>query len=275
MSAGVLAGHVGWAKAPAVSFEIAMDVSRLCPRVNDKRWASIRVGKITRWQSNIATSQQAILPTLPKMLAQQLAAGAAGIQVPGVDDGEAEAARRHGVLIGRLVLVKGDLHAGHGGDALDALDQLRRRMAIARAVRPEQHHAIAVAAVGIGERPLALLMEPYHRRDPAGAVEVRPLIAHAQMHLDHATADGLGVEDAGEARKMLSDPGTDTVLDRGIVRGVHRPVLEGALRAGCAGDVAPPGRVALDHRHVGADMAALEQAHPHVAGSEALLVLGG
>jgi hypothetical protein len=92
------------------------------------------------------------------------------------------------------------------------------------------------------------------------------------MHLDHAAADGLGVEDAGIALEMPADPRAAIVLDAGIVRGMHGPIVEGAFPAGLSGDVAPPARLALDDRHVRADMAAIEQRHPHLPGREARLV---
>src|SRR5205807_1569355 len=84
-----------------------------------------------------------------------------------------------------------------------------------------QHHAVSVAPVSIGEVPAPLLVEAYERIDPAGPIEVRPLIAHAQMHLDHATVDGLGFEDAGVALEMLADPRAAIRLDAGIVRAVR------------------------------------------------------
>ena len=36
-----------------------------------------------------------------------------GREIPGIDDGEPETARRHGMLLGLLILVEGDLHAGY------------------------------------------------------------------------------------------------------------------------------------------------------------------
>src|SRR5260370_41504700 len=88
-------------------------------------------------------------------------------------------------------------------------------------------------------------------------------MAHAQMHLDHATADGLGVEDAGVALEMPADPRAAIRLDAGIVRGVHGPMIEGAFPAGLSGRVAPPARLALDDRDVRTDMAALQERPPH------------
>src|SRR5262245_19195906 len=139
-------------------------------------------------------------------------------------------------------------------------------------MRPEQYYAVSVAPVLIGEVPSPLLVETHERIDPAGAIEVRPLIAHAQMHLDHATADGLGVEDAGIALEMRPDPRAAIILDAAIVRRVHGPIIEGAFPAGLSGDVAPPAGLALDDRHVRADMAAIQERHPHMPGREALLV---
>src|SRR5260221_3886382 len=147
---------------------------------------------------------------------QHLAPGTAGLQVKGVDDGQSKAAGRHGVALGFLVLMKRDLHARDTGQAPHLRHERGRRMAIARTVRPEQHDAVSVAPVLIGEVPAPLLVEAHERIDPAGPIEVRPLIAHAQMHLDHATADGLGVEDAGVALEMPADPRAAIRLDAGI-----------------------------------------------------------
>src|SRR5258707_2508950 len=163
---------------------------------------------------------------------QHLAPGTAGLEVKGGDGGQSKAAGRHGVALGFLVLVKRDLHARDPGQVPHLRHERGRRMAIARTVRPEQHDAVSVARVLIGEAPAPLLVEAHERIDPAGPIEVRPLIAHAQMHLDHATADGLGVEDAGVALEMPADPRAAIRLDAGIVRGVHGPMIEGAFPAG-------------------------------------------
>src|SRR5262249_31410080 len=85
--------------------------------------------------------------------AQHLAPGAAGLQVKCVDDGKTKAAGRHGVVLGFLVLVKRDLHARNAGHLPHLCGERFRRVAIARAMRPEQHHAVSVAAVLIGEVP--------------------------------------------------------------------------------------------------------------------------
>src|SRR5215831_16486113 len=50
-------------------------------------------------------------------------------------------------------------------------------------------------------------------------------------------------------------------------------MIEGAFPAGLSSDVAPPARLAVDYRHVRADMAAIQERHPHVPGREARLVL--
>src|SRR6266481_1995384 len=208
-----------------------------------------------------------------EMRPQHLAPGTAGLQVKGVDDGQSKAAGRHGVALGFLVLVKRDLHARDTGQAPHLRHERGRRMAIARTVRPEQHDAVSVAPVSIGEVPAPLLVEAYERIDPAGPIEVRPLIAHAQMHLDHATADGLGVEDGGVALEMLADPRAAIRLDAGIVRGMHGPMIEGAFPAGLSRRVAPPARLAVNDRDIRTDMAAIQERHPHVPGREGRLVL--
>ena len=130
-------------------------------------------------------------------------------------------------------------------------------------------------AGGVGEVPGSIPIEPHQRIDPAGAVEVGPLVGEPQVHLDDRPPIDLEVDHAGVAGEMPRDPGAAPCLDLGIVLGVHDPVVEHALRAGLAGRVAPPARRAVHHRDVGADMAAFEQRHPHVAGRVVALVVGG
>src|SRR5262249_35423465 len=126
-----------------------------------------------------------------EMRAQHLAPGAPGVQVECVDDGETKAAGRHGVALGFLVLVKRDLHARNAGHLPHLAGARPWGVAIARPLRPEQPPAVSVAPVVIGKTPSPLPVESHERVAPAGPIEVRPLIAHAQMPLDHATADGL------------------------------------------------------------------------------------
>src|SRR5262249_22322568 len=111
------------------------------------------------------------------------------------------------------------------------------------------------------------------RLDPASAVEVRLLIAHAQMHFDDAAADALGVENAGIALQVPAYPGAAIIFDGAIVRGVHRPMVERAFPSGLAGDVAPPTRLAVYDRDIRADMTALQKRHPHMPSREGCLIL--
>src|SRR5674536_132566 len=66
-------------------------------------------------------------------------------------------------------------------------------MPVIPALRPEQHNAVALATVVIGEVPSAGGVKPHQRLHPARSVKVRPLIAEAQMHFDHAATDGLDI----------------------------------------------------------------------------------
>src|ERR1700741_5237192 len=77
-----------------------------------------------------------------KIFPQPLARRLRLAEIETVDDGQAEAAGRHGVVLGRAVLVEGDLHAGDAGYALDLVKQSRRWMTVAAAVRSEQHDAV-------------------------------------------------------------------------------------------------------------------------------------
>src|SRR5262245_66544906 len=72
---------------------------------------------------------------------------------------------------------------------------------------------------------------------------------------------------------MSADPRAAIVLDAGILSGMHRPIVECAFPARLAGDVTPPVRLALHDRDIRADMAALQERHPHVSRREACFVL--
>src|ERR1700722_7655429 len=86
----------------------------------------------------------------PQFLPRDLA----GLQRQRIDDREAKAAWRHGVMRRILVLVEGDLHAGDAGHRARLIHQCRRRMAVAWSVRAEQHHTVAVDAIAVGIGPL-------------------------------------------------------------------------------------------------------------------------
>src|SRR5262245_57082491 len=103
------------------------------------------------------------------------------------------------MVLRRLVLVEGDLHARYPRHGRDLLHQRRWGMAITTAPWSAQHEAIAVAAIGIGVPPHAVAIERHEGLDPAGSVEIRPLVGEPQMCLDDGAADGLQVENAGEA----------------------------------------------------------------------------
>src|SRR5579863_4395915 len=75
------------------------------------------------------------------------------IEVIAVDNCEPKAAGRHGMVLRRTILVKGDLHTGDARDTLYLLHQRRRRVAPDLAGRPEQHHAIAFTAILIIKVP--------------------------------------------------------------------------------------------------------------------------
>src|SRR5450756_3043264 len=139
-------------------------------------------------------------------------------------------------------------------------------MPVIPALRPEQHDAVALAPVVVGEVPSAGGVKLHQRRHPARSVKVRPLIADAQMHFDYAVTDGLDIQHTGVAAQLTRDPFTAIAFDLGFAIGMHGPVIERALAGRLAGDVAPPARLAADDGDVGAHVAALEHDHPHVAG---------
>src|SRR5450756_2619184 len=125
-------------------------------------------------------------------------------------------------------------------------------MPIMPALRPEQHDAVAFAPVVVGEVPSAGGVQLHQRRHPARSVKVRPLIAEAQMHFDHAPADGLDIQHAGVAAQVTRDPFAAVAFDLELAIHMHGPVIERALARRLAGDVAPPARLAGDDSDVGA-----------------------
>ena len=209
-----------------------------------------------------------------KIFAQPLAPRHGRAQIEAVDDGKAKPAGRHGVAFRRAVFVEGDLHAGDARHGFDLVDQRRRRMAVARPVRSEQHDAVAFAAIVVEKIPLAPLVEPDHGVDPARAIEIGPLVGKTQMRLDNGFADGFEIEHAGIAGKILPHPFTAPRLDCGVRLGMHDPVVEGALAGRLAGDMPPPARLAVDHGDVGGDMSAVQQRHPEMTGRVVPDVIG-
>src|SRR5450756_1489718 len=148
-------------------------------------------------------------------------------------------------------------------------------MPVIPALRPEQHNAVALAPVVIGEVPSAGGVKPHQRLHPARSVKVRPLIAEAQMHFDHAATDGLDIQHAGVAAQVTRDPFAAIAFDLELAIRMHGPVIERALARRMTGDVAPPARLAGDDGDVGAHVATFEHGHPHVAGGLMQRVVGG
>ncbi len=215
-------------------------------------------------EAGVILPRTAQAPDLPQLLAR----GLPGLQRLRIDDRQAEAARRHGVVRRVLVLVERDLHAGDAGHRAHLVHQGRRRVAVARSVRAEQHHAVAVDAIAVGIDPVAGDMQTHHRLDPAGTIKIRPLVGEAQMRLDDAAADGLEVRHPGEAGQVLARPGAAPVLDLGHRLGVDQPVVEGAAGGGGAGGVTPPARLAVHQGDIGADMRAGQQGAPEMPGGQ-------
>ena len=166
--------------------------------------------------SAAAPAAQALRPT--RSAARGPAArGEAAVEVPAVDDGEPEAARRHRVGLGGLVLVERDLHARYAGPRADLVDR-RRGMAVVRPVRAEQHDAVAVAPVVVVEAPAPVAVQLDDGLDPARAVEVDPLVGEAQVALDDAAADRLEVQRArvsAEVRRASRRPSERSRSARG------------------------------------------------------------
>src|SRR5580704_6204272 len=149
-------------------------------------------------------------------------------------------------------------------------------MPVAAAIRSEQHDAVTLAAVVVVKIPVVVFIKADQRIDPAGTVEIGPLVGEAQMRLDDGAADGLEIEHASKAGEMFLRPGATSGLDVGVRLGMHGPIVERALASRLAGRMAPPARLAADHGDVGGDVTAVEQRHPEMARRiMALIVVGG
>src|SRR5215475_7823113 len=164
----------------------------------------------------------------------------AGLQVPAIDDGKPEAPRRHGMALGITVFVERDLHARYIGKSQRLFNGLRWRMTIAGTLGSEQHHAVSVATVGIGKVPGTAMIESDQRIDPTATIEVRPLVAEAQMHFDDPAASRFEVEHAGIVGHVRTNPCAAVGLDFGMVGGVDGPEIECSFGSRSTGDVAPP-----------------------------------
>src|SRR4051812_24645896 len=110
-----------------------------------------------RGQDAVAAHQHLRIPQEER--AQLVACRLAYRKIEAVHNGKPEAAWRHRVLIGWLVLVEGDLHARHSRHPTHLVDERLRRMAIAWAVWAEQHDAIPVTAVAVPGIPTLMLVE--------------------------------------------------------------------------------------------------------------------
>ena len=99
-------------------------------------------------------------------------------------------------------------------------------------VPTEQHDAVTVATVAIGECPFAARIEMDERVDPSAAIEIRPLIAWPQMGFDNRATDGFEVDQPGIVAKVGRDPAPERRFQRRLGIGVDRPIVERS----------PPGR---------------------------------
>src|SRR5262245_13333522 len=151
-----------------------------------------------------------------EMTAQNFAPGKSGSELPGIHDRQSKTARRHSVLVRLLILVEGNLHARDFTNIPHPRNQRCRRVAIAPPVGPKQYGTVCIAAIRFCKIPDAACVKPHHRIDPARAIEIRPLITHAQVSFDDAATDGLEIENTAVACKVLPNPCTAVSLNCGI-----------------------------------------------------------
>lgn len=107
---------------------------------------------------------------------------------------------------GRAIFVEGDLDAGDTRRPPDLVNQRFRRMAVLPAVRSEQDDTIAFAAIVVAKVPRPVFVETDDGFDPAGPIEIGPLVGKAQMRLDDLFADGFEIKHAGIAGQIVAHP---------------------------------------------------------------------
>jgi hypothetical protein len=114
----------------------------------------------------------------------------------------------------------GGVHQRSGGRPIDAGRD---------AGGAEEHDAVAGLPT-LFQAPDPGRIEPDDCRQPAGAIQVDPLIGHAQMAFDDPPTDRLDIDDAGEAAEVPPAPFAEIRFQRGHGLGMHDPVVEGAPR---------------------------------------------
>ena len=97
------------------------------------------------------------------------------------------------MVLRRLIFVKSELNAGNVVPAEKLFQARLIRFPVARAVRSEQHDAIAGAPLVIAITPAAVGIEIDDGIDPTGTIQVRPLIGEAEMRLYDFAAYGLEI----------------------------------------------------------------------------------
>src|ERR1039457_4896490 len=132
-------------------------------------------------------------------------------------------------------------------------------------MRAEQHNAVAFTR-GRGELPNAFVIQANHGGEPAGTVQVLPLLRHAQMTLENTATDRLEIHDPRESFQMIAYPVAQIAFEYRVGGSANGPIIKRTLQlAGHAFRMAPPTRHAACQRHVGRHMSAREKRHPQVS----------
>ena len=168
----------------------------------------------------------------------------------------------------RAIGVKSDLHTAHLRHAAHLRHQRCGGVSVLAPVGTKERQAVTVRAPRLLQLPCAMLVQPHHRLQPAGVIEVRPLIREAQVCIDDAAADGLEVHHAGIRADVPRQPVSEIRIEvrpRGRLDG---PVIEGALTRRHTAGMPRPGHLAAHDRDIRADMLAFEQRHPEMPGRQ-------
>src|SRR5690242_13160706 len=118
-------------------------------------------------------------------------------------------------MLGRDAFVEGDLDRGDVRAPPELVDSCRLD-GPARVMGAEQDDAVALTPPAVVEAPDSFGIKPDDGGQPARSVEVEPLLRHPEMAFQHAPADGLDIDDAGEALEIAAQPVPQIRLQRRI-----------------------------------------------------------
>src|ERR1044071_7496349 len=139
-----------------------------------------------------------------------------------------------------FIFMKGHLDTGNARPGEKFINYGVIGFFIAQTMRTEEHDAITRSAVFIAVTPAAVRVQIDDRIDPAGTIQVGPLIGEAQVRLNNLGADGLKIHAARIAFEITAQPLTAVTLDFGLGLAKDHQVIEHASLESFSDRVAPP-----------------------------------